>query len=270
MARDIARIDQRNLWGISSDDAANALEPQRADLWAVDFTTAVQSLNKVARTQLSQIPPQLAQSVTLPEIRVKSDPVRRDSMGFQTSSWDDPLDPLKITFLMDSRENQGSALLRFLEVWMAVVRAGRGDRGFLYYNTSQTYLLLDEDYRNDCQFNFIVKFLRGSMPVNLGSGLVQATRGSFLQNAATSPFVQALAQSASNHLNLTDVGAAALRVSEDFNIRRAWLGGYKVSDLSYKSGTELVSVEATFYAEDVQRILETPTSLGPIVPVDDD
>ena len=199
--------NQLNRWGISG-----GLEPQRADLFYVDFKTAVAGVNgafaNAAFKKLSPVPPQCVKSLTLPELRTKPEAVRRDSIPYQMPSWDDPLDPVKITFMLDSENSPVTALL---DAWLALSRAGRGSRTGGYVN-SNGYITLNAQYSVDFRFDIGVNLLRGS--------------------ATGKPDLSALVTGSS------------------YTLKNAWLGGYRLTDLSMTESV-LVAVDAVFYADDV-------------------
>lgn len=278
MARDITTINQTNLWGKQADGGLG-LEPQRNDLYFVDFSSAVRNVAKAANTQLSPILPHYVRSISLPELRTKPDVVRRDSVPFNMPSWDDPLDPIKITFLLDSQQQDDrSDVVLFLNAWMALTRAGRGSR-FQGYSAPQGQLILNTDYRVDFQFNVNLYLLRGA----------SITDGGFLDNGQNSEYamrVNALANQAyanqKRNAGLNQIGPnadnsfetattlAQVALSEGSSVEQdmvvqsiyvlynAWLGAYKISDLSYTE-SNLVTVDATFYADSVQ--VQTPSDI---------
>lgn len=235
MARDIARVNMENFWGRSVEDPGGGSELQRADLWTVDFTIPVNHLITVTGKHINPLMAQHAKSVTFPERKVNAQEIRRDSMPFMMPAWDAPLGEIKINFWFDSKDTaEGSVVMNFLELWQHVVRAGRGDRGTGYYGKVQSWLTLDENYRADYAYDFSISLVRG----NTNSQSIRAVEP-----------------------------IAHLQAVEDFRVKQAWLSSYRVTDLSYASGTELVSVEATFYAEDIVRLGDESSVIGPLIPL---
>lgn len=267
MALNVSEIKQQNLWGKA---ATEGLEPQRADLFMLDLDSASKGVAKAAGTRALTLLPQFARSVTFPENRVKSEPVRRDSIPYQMPSWDDPLDPVKIVFFLDTSDTEdSSSVVEFLDTWLALVRAGRGSRknGF---SSPAGHLLLNSDYRVDFNFNVTVHLLRGCMPAPAQVTAVSAVRDSYYR-------FQQLAKSKARRTKLAD-GLVQLGVPVDALLNEtlsypqppappfttptlllhtsvllcnAWLGAYKLSDFNYGENT-LTTVEATFYVEDVR------------------
>lgn len=277
MARDISTINQINLWGKQAD-AGTGFNPQRTDLWMVDFKTAVDGVAGAANIAIDPIVPQYVRAISLPEIRTKADPIRRDSVPFQMPSWDDPLDAIKITFMMDTHQQDDVCnVVQFLDAWLALTRAGRGCRT-LGYSLNKAWLLLNDSFSIDFRFDVWLSLLRG----------VEVSNISNLTNQQSDQFRAAMANANTNFSNLraqqgeiqqgptavqdTPVSQFALSASLQsrangdmsraiYRLYSTWLGAYKISDLSYAQ-SDVVTVEATFYAEDVYL-----TPLPPFTPV---
>lgn len=269
MARDISTINQTNLWGKQADQGLG-LEPQRNDLYFVDFASAVKNVAAASRIQLAPILPQYVRSVTLPELRTKADPIRRDSIPYNMPTWDDPLDPIKLTFLLDTKEqNDNSDVIRFLDAWLALTRAGRGSRN-QGYSALGNWLKLNSDFRVDFQFNVNVFLLRGADPTvgvlfNNGTDEVAFRRAQALANIAYNnerkraglvqmgqPVPDSLNASRgttnTNFVDLWNPIEQDMVIHSTWVMKRAWLGAYKLSDLSY-TDSALVNVDATFYVD---------------------
>ena len=284
MARDITTINQTNLWGKQADSGLG-LEPQRNDLYFVDFSSALKNVQRAANVSpvLAPMLPQYVRSVTLPELRTKPDVVRRDSIPYNMPSWDDPLDPIKITFLLDTNEQDDrSDVTRFLDAWLALTRAGRGSR-FQGYTAPQGHLLLNADYRVDFQFNVNLYLLRGAnvtvggfvndgrddeqfkvftAQANAAFRNLRKAAGAVQQgNPIPDPNGDNSFETAVTYAQL-DQGASVeqdMVISTIYVLYNAWLGAYKISDLTYTESA-LVTVEATFYADSVQ--VQTPAGIS--------
>lgn len=220
MSRLIDNATKRNTWGSAAGVGVNQLEPQRSDLWYVDFTTAILGIGDVVTVpSLLAVRKQLLQSVALPETKIKVEPYRRESLPYNMPSWDEPLDSVKMTFLMDTNTNAVSTMQQFLESWLEVVRAGRGFRstGFKINAHGQNPLLLDENYRSEYRFDCFLSFLRG----------------------------------ASSATDFSD-----LEAWETLRMQQAYLASFKISDLSY-TNTQNVTVDATFFVEALEW-MDTP------------
>jgi hypothetical protein len=272
MARDIATIKQNNLWGKAADSGLG-LEPQRSDLYVLDFTTAQKGVAQASNQRLSDVLPQFVRSISPPELRTKAEPIRRDSVPFQMPSWDDPLDPIKVAFLLDtSNEDDKSAVIQFLDAWLALTRAGRGSRFQGYSSTG--WLTLDANYRVNYTYNVSLFLLRGAA-LNFGTGASGQDQGplnTYLANAnamfrnakkrlglvqtgaplstadpSTANILAQLAQRQPNAAT-TDQLTQDVVIHSIYILSNAWLGGYKLSDFSYAE-SNLTTVEATFYAD---------------------
>lgn len=268
VARDINTINQINLWGRQADNGLG-LEPQRNDLYFVDFTTAVKYVSKAANVQLAPVIPQYVRSVTLPELRTKADPVRRDSIPYNMPSWDDPLDPIKLVFLLDTKdEDDNSNVINFLDAWLALTRAGRGERAKGY--SPGNWLKLNSDFRVDFQFAVNIFLLRGAaftvgnfQPIATDEEFKRAAvlANAFYRNQQKRSGVIQQGQAPPAHLESSFETAQGLLPASEPSIleqdmvghsiwvmKQAWLAAYKLSDLTYtESG--LVTVDATFYAD---------------------
>lgn len=206
MAQAINTLDQRNRWG-----SLNGFEPQRADLFYVDFTAAVSGIKKATGLSGIGMLPLLVRSFTPPELRTKSEPIRRNSIASNMPSWDDPLDAIKIVFILDNnRQANTSVVIQFLDAWLALSRAGRGDRT-TGYTGNQNWLLLNENFSVDFQFNVDVQLLAG--------------------------------------MDVAEPVYSALQIQSTYTLSNAWLGGYKLDELTHQD-SKLVMVDATFYADD--------------------
>jgi len=272
MARDITTVNQTNLWGKQADSGLG-LEPQRNDLYWVDFTQAVKNVATVSRIQLAPIIPQYVRSITLPEVRTKADPIRHDSIPFQMPSWDDPLDPFKLVFILDTKaEDDQSNVIKFLDAWLSVTRAGRGTRSD-GYSPLANWLKLNSEFRVDFQFNVNIFLLRGNDATGFidNSAKVDAENAERLRRAQTLANItyrnrrrrsglmqsgqQIPASLAPGVQSPTAYGSLQGSVVEQnmvihstWQMKRAWLAAYKLSDLTYTDNA-LVTVDATFYAD---------------------
>lgn len=269
MARDITTINQMNLWGKQAD-AGTTLEPQRSDLWMLDFKTAVQGVGTASKVALVPILPQYVRAVTLPELRTRAEPIRRDSIPYPMPSWDDPLDPIKITFLMDTHAQEDVCnVIQFLDAWLALTRAGRGTR-FLGYNVNTAWLTLNSNFRVDFQYQVDLWLLRGSSSDLTGGFSTSPQSDDFkavMANANTAfrnqkdqqGQIQQGATAVQDQQPVTQFTLSAslrrsstnMTVHSIYTLVGAWLGAYKISDLSYVQ-SDLVTVDATFYADDVR------------------
>lgn len=238
----MARVidNQTNIWG-----RQNGPDPQRSDLWVIDFNLALFGLGRVladANTMTpditASVPSKLASyfasAVAMPELKIRPEVVRRDSRPYQMPGMDEPLDPIRILFLLDCFKPGGafstpyqSDIYRMLNAWRAVVRAGRGSM------SSEFALALDDNFQIDYAFDVRVLFLRGSTKPTLSKG------GAITAN-------QAISSSVMNDLE----------ISLQLRLVNCWLGSFKITELSYE-GNKMAQIETTFYAEDIRQDAQT-------------
>lgn len=278
MARNTSRVNQQNLWGRTATEAYG-LEPQRQDLFIVDFSTAVKGIYQSSGIRVGPVIPQYVRSIQLPDNRLRTEAIRRDSVAYQTPSWDDALDPIKIQFLLDTKEQDNRSIVReFLEAWLVLTRAGRGTRKFGYAPT-QGYLLLNRDYRVDYQFNVNLLLLRGASTsfsgfyetdqdqaaewaAQLNRRLTVANTN--FRNAHTAAALTARGKSLGTLPTQSEelvrayelIGDAALFeqdmvVHSTIVLSNAWLASYRFNEFSHEQGG-LAVLEATFCADAVE------------------
>jgi hypothetical protein len=258
----MARVidNQANLWGRSY-----GAEAQRSDLWIVDFSTVLQLLNAsifqgdAMSKGVAQpfIPPKLAtyhlQSVTLPDLKVRSEAIRRDSRPYQTPSWDEPLEAITFSFILDcwkagksyAVDPYRSDIYQLLDVWRAIVRAGRGGMSGEYAIT------LDDNYRIDYKADVQLNLMRGVSPQVIElKNAVQLTLGAAAEVyglTSTSGLDLASTLEASGNTIVND-----LAWSMKFKLINCWLASFKLSDLNYDAA-QVVKLTATLYADDIQQ-----------------
>lgn len=267
---------QRNPWGRANEDGG--LNPHRTDLWYVDFSAVTAKLrtDHDAETQelvpaISQLPAYYVRSINLPGAVVRAETFRRASIPFQMPSWDEPLEPLNMTFLMESVAP--NPVLELLSAWQARARAGRGGLGSLGWDKGDWRL--NDRYGIDFSFVFQVWLLQGSIaPVALAaqvesdaftealayqqaqraqqdiwrtaSGL-RNSKGPLAQsNVQDSVEARKIAQLSRRKME-TIIGWSQCERILAFDIK-AWLSSYKVGDLNYNAA-ELLLAEARFYPE---------------------
>jgi hypothetical protein len=281
----VARViqNQRNPWGAQA--GLGGEEPQRSDLWIVDLSSPLRGISTQLGVNLPPIPSYFAQSVSIPELRLRPDVVRRDSRPYNMPSWDDPLDPVKITFLLDAAESGvSSRIYSVLDGWRSLVRAGRGAM------SKEVTVVLNENYRIDFRYNINVMLLKGgaarisqtaqrttdaiivqqamaqqrqrntniftlqtdttsTTQQQAPSSQTEAERQQTLANQQASAAAASAALLVANSVQLSSVDND-LQYSGAYTLQNAWLGAFRISDLNY-GDSKLAVVEATFYAEDV-------------------
>lgn len=179
-------------------------------------------------------------------------------------SWDDPVGPVKIVFLVDTWETDAdrSDVVELLDIWIGLVRAGRGSRNN-GYKPYVGHFTLDANYGVTCQFDINVSLLRGTVPQMSDAQLLK--RNNEINTVAYEQSmvdyqqqVQAIGEEPGliNPPSFTGGGnifsTTDLLEHTKWVLRRAWCGGYKLSDLNYQE-TQVTTVEATFYPETIER-----------------
>jgi len=288
MSRDADNKNLVNLWGRQTDaNTSSVLEPQRSDLFLVDLTLAAGGIQSAANVKLNAQLRQFVRSVSLPEVRLKAEVFRRDSVPYNMPNWDDPVEAAKITFVVDTWEGTDrSDTADLLDAWVALTRAGRGARyGGFAGLSPQGYFTLDSNFSTTCRFDINVSLLRGNMQ-NIVQGLSGTTTTGQVngaQLAAVAKYNSLLKQQAARQSNQgaatsTPAGpqgapsataAATLPQMEEHTkwvLRQCWCAGYKLSDLNYTE-SQLLTLEATFYPEAVERYTSTLNFNGaPTIP----
>jgi hypothetical protein len=255
-------VDQTNPWG-------KTVDAQRSDLWFIDFNQALSGLNQVmsSTAQLSTglaapyVPPKLAHyfpsSVVLPDLKVRPDMIRRDSRPYNTPSYDEPLDAIRINFILDSNRTglpnlspYRSDVYQMLDVWRACVRAGRGGMSTEYAIT------LDGNYRIDYAFDVALYLLTPTIPA--ASGIANIQTAGFTSNVKSGlSGIQAAINTAANQTK-SGMLNGDLIISMQYRLVNCWLASFKLSDLNYE-GAKVSQIEAIFYADD---IAQAPHSQG--------
>lgn len=203
----VVRInDQKNVWG-------KTLEPNRSDLWQVDFTQVLAGL-KTTSFPVHHY----ATAVILPRQAVKPQEVKEGGVPVLYPSWDEPLSEVKIDFVHDIGQSKtdvyASQVYAMLTEWHKRVRSGRPGGHALNAN-----------YKFDFAFDLTVKLLKGSGDV-VGSLEIGEDPTYLFQDIT------------------------ALEVSAQYTLKNAWLSGFQISDLNYdKAG--VVTINACLFAHSI-------------------
>lgn len=235
-------------------------EPQRTDLWVADFSDALKKLT-VAVNSGSPLTPGVTaptipsylftyfcSAISLPELRIRADAIRRDSRPYNMPAWDDPLDPIRMQFILDCYKPGATAqspytsdIYQLLDAWRAVVRAGRGAL------SNEFSLTLNSNFSMDYAYDVRLNMMRGDTP-----SLMNLTA---LSNATFIPgvFGQAIRASASGSIARGFAIQNDLQYSTQLRLANCWLSSFKLSDFNYE-GAKVTTIDATFYAENVERL----------------
>lgn len=251
------------MWG-----SQGQINPQRGDLWIVDFSQVVRGINIQISESLvdtdipaltSAVEPYYISSVSMPTMKVKADEFRRDSKPYMMPGFDEPLSEIKVVFVMEApKTGETSKVYRFLEVWRAFVRAGRGPMG------NELTVGLGKRYTALARFPVSITLLRGN--ANPKISLVSVDFSAVNQvlagvDAALRPMRLSQIAASGGLTNTVSLGLVEndLEDCAVFQVENMWLSGYKMSDLDYSKGSELVRIEATFYADNIRDLSQQPT-----------
>jgi hypothetical protein len=280
----VARVIQfqRNPW--ASQAGLGGEEPQRSDLWVVDLSSVIRGISTVLNTNIPPIPSYFAQSVTIPERRVKAEEFRRDSRPYNMPSFDEAPEQARIVFTLDAAESgRSSRIYSLLDKWRSVVRAGRGAM------SKEFVPRLNDNYRIDFQYNVTVMLLKGGQAsiqsaqnptntdvINQALAIVrQRNQQTFtLQtnttNTAQKQVPQTMSEQAAQDAEAQRQAAAAsastalllsnaiqlssvdndLQIAGVYTLQNCWLGGFRLNEFSYNTA-QVSTIEASFYVEDV-------------------
>ena len=271
MGKNIALKNQANLWGRQvSETTSNVLEPQRSDLFMVDLEQAATSMRRIAGIELAPMIPQFVRSVSFPDTKVRAEAFRRDSVPFNLPSWDEPVDSLRIVFIVDTYEaTDKSVVVDLLDTWSALTRAGIGSRsaGYTAAGREGTFLL-DANYSVQCRFDVNISLIRG-IQADTRATMAQAVADLNSRYAAQeAAYVKALAENGDEALSLRPTPPAIPPYTDMLEhtkwvARNCWVSGYKLTDLTYQD-SQLLQVEATFYPEAIERVTTLPISGSPV------
>lgn len=262
--------DQTNIWG--SQGGVNA---QRADLWAIDFKQVIDGINSqifdgdldtALNALQGNVEPYYISSVVMPCQKVKAVEVKRDSRPYMMPSFDDSLTEIRVNFILDTPTNaKTSKIYTFLETWRAFVRAGRGPMG------NEKSVSLNNKFLVGFRFPVAIVFLRGNAnPTVTLSSLASSNRrfskdevssiNQQIQIQASDPEIggglsqEELVQNALSQGNFDFVVNGVDNPLEDcaiFQVENMWLSSFKITDLDYSKGAEIVRIEAIFYADNI-------------------
>ena len=249
--------DIKNMWGIKG-----GFDPQRSDLWQADLNAVVNGLNLNDSLDFLEMLPLLPKyfpcAMTLPELKMRPEVYRRDSRPYNMPGFDEPCDPVRLSFVVDaySASFTGSVIYRILDVWRKLCRAGRGAFG------SESSITLNAQYTIEFRYPIYLYFCRGaSLPPAYATGrytsvtlpnrrTYQVTFDSPMSMQELQTQTQVLANRGELFANQTKSGLDATTI---LMLENAWLGGFKIADLSYDSA-RVLTVDATIYAENLFQI----------------
>lgn len=224
------------------------LDPQRSDLFTIDFSAALTAIQTILRrvTAQYQLDPtgvgaalysylptreQLTYypvSVDFPERKVGVEGFRRHDVPYPHPGYDDELGAISVSWMLDCGTDDfaRSQILAFLRSWLAVTRAGRAGQ-------SESELSLDLNTASASGTGFIPDF-RHDFVVSLWRGFIHRQ-----SEGADSIFV-----GASDNMEL----------SQRWLVKRGWLAGIQMPGLRTNQAASVAEVRTTFYADTIVEI----------------
>lgn len=249
--------DIKNEWGVQGGP-----NPQRSDLWQVDIEALVRGLNEQDTFRpMLQTPRRYATAALgLPEMKVRAEPIRRDSRSYNMPSWDEPLDAIRLSFIMDdggaiarSQDDlHESEIYKMLDVWRRLVRTGRGAVGV------EPSARLNNDFSIIFRFPIYLYLCRGSSvpPVSATSQRPFTDPGSPSQQATFDSTTSSRSTTQQTRVAQNDPLSVALvnglQVSNIICLEECWLSSFKIGDLNYDQA-KVLTIDAMVYAENIFR-----------------
>ena len=248
----MARITPLNPWG----RAGSTLDPQRADLWQINFDLILTDI----RTWLKNIPgtssgaqranqilqalpkmddtPFYARRVDFPKITIGNYPVRRDNAWFVAPSYDNQPSAVTVNFFHEVKSQSasytGAAIWALMEAWQALARAGQqvtpasGQLSVGLIAAASPPNSLKIPYKK----SFYVDFLSGSAPAFAGGN---SSAGLSAGSPATNSYFGASSTAGRN----SDMG---LGVVAEYKILNAWPSEVSLTPVSVDPGLEEIQV----------------------------
>lgn len=207
------RINARNVWGAEN----STLDPQRKDLWIVDFSQVLKGLD-VSFDNFHFF----AKSITLPDMAVQTDTFKRGSVNFLAPGWDTARGLIKCVFRYDSPSVVTySQIFDVFDRWEARVRAGRDG----YSSTTDLYIDDFSDFRVPFRWNVDLHFLRGLGPDDMAK------------------LVDQLESPLTGGLNTLDIASS-------YRLVDCWLSSRTITELDQQENGP-VEIQALIVSEDV-------------------
>lgn len=266
-------FNQKNVWG-----SQGGVNPQRADFWGVDFSQVINGLNDQIRPGATSklavttdlvtldfsVEPYYIASVSMPTLKVATETVRRDSRPYMMPGFDEPLPEIKVMFIMETpTDSTTSKIYRFMDTWRAFTRAGRGSMG-----GEKGVQQLNQNFRVNFRFPVTITLMRGNKSGkinNISSTFSQVSNEYYGDLDSFNRELAGLSEQEKNARLKSIISSAGLDVNavenplEDcavFQLENVWLSGFKMTDLDYSKGNEIVKIEASFYADNIRDLVQ--------------
>jgi len=198
-------------------------------------------------------------SVKMPTLKVKGEEFKRDSRPYMMPGFDEALSEISVTFVMDTPVNATvSKVYRFLETWRAFVRAGRGAMG-----DEKSVWQLGAKYRAEFRYPVTISLLRGNVKPEISNlsdlnsaysknlDSLQEQLVGLTEAEKNAKITQILGNGGVPNADQYPVNNALVDAAV-FKVENMWLSSFKMSDLDYTKGNEIVKIEATFFADNIR------------------
>lgn len=222
--------------GDAVDNPAFGWDPQRTDLFTIDFSSALTAMQEILRrvAATSSVAAQLYEAlptreslalfpvvVALPERHIRSEATRRHDIPYPNPGYDDELAAIGVTWFLECGADDAarSSILAFLRTWQAVTRAGRAGQ-----NPGE--LALDLQAASRSGTGFIPNF-RHDFTISLWRGT--GTRSNVLVDTY-------------------------LELSQRWQVRAGWLAGIHLPELRANQPAAVAEVRTAFHADTVVEI----------------
>lgn len=215
------RIKSNNIWG-----ASGGRDVQRSDLWMLDLKIPVQELLRKNSTDYDLDDYQVfPQSVSLPEVRMKTEEIKKDNFPIAQPGYDEVIGATSVNFLIDTDKDKMSDILTFLDNWYQAGRQGRDPDVQLGVNFQPAKF----------KFDIYAWLFSGKIASDMlkDENLYKAYLGPTLPGTVVS-------MSASNN----SANEKYFEAVQRYTLKEAWISSLKIGELSYgTSGSLLVTAQ---------------------------
>lgn len=217
--------DQINPWGKS-------LEPQRSDLWKLDFSQVMSGL------QIPTVSPLFpahfyATKVNFPALHLKEVEVVENGVPVAYPDADQVCGEVRVEFIHDIGTGVGgisrSEIYTILEAWRSKIRAGRVG----FSSESESIPVLDTNFKSNYAFDIPFQFVKGAGSVNDRIALLSS---------------QTLEREEGDSSGVSD----RMEIGAVYRMRKAWLSSFSLNEVSYGSGG-IATIPATLFVRDIRQ-----------------
>lgn len=196
----------------------NGYEAQRGDMWSVDLSNVTKGVKEFAGSYIQNFMDTACQAVVFPIDQTEAVKTVRGTLPVYMPGYDVPLEPFRMTFLMDrgtiteTQIYRESYVYRALYYWRQLSRAGRGN--LRSSNAPALTLVHGKLTFTEYRFDITLRHLYGNTS---GSG---------------SP--------------LTSFSACT-----PLTLKRAWVSKIQEENVDYRNGNNVITLTADVYAEEI-------------------